>query len=131
MLKIIGFIRIHKLNAGKNWLFRTNAIIYSSTFKKFVIMLVLTIGVRGRGAQCAEFWICCSHSSAFQVTSSIISSLNATLVVYSRYQFVVFKFFSTFRITKFSWQKSGSLCPSVLTITPRGPLGKLNATHMI
>jgi len=49
-----------------------------------------------------EFGIFYSHPSVFQVTSSIISSLNATPVVYYRYQFVVSISFITFRIKKFA-----------------------------
>jgi len=53
-------------------------------------------------SQLVEFCIFCSHSSDFQVTSSIISSLNAASVVYYRYQFFVSISFTTFRIMKFS-----------------------------
>jgi len=53
----------------------------------------------------------CSHSSVFQVTSSIISSLNATQVVCYRYQFVVSISFTTFRIMTFPRQEIWSFVP--------------------
>jgi len=62
------------------------------------------VGVIG-WAQWAEFWIFCSHSSVFQVTSSTISSLNSTPVVCYRHQLVVSISFTTFRIMTFSGQE--------------------------
>jgi len=47
----------------------------------------------------------------FQVTSSIISSLNAVSVVYYRYQFVVFISLTTFRIVKFFMSKKWPIVP--------------------
>jgi len=75
-------------------------------------------GGGGGGAQRAEFCILCSHSSVFQVTSSIISSPNAASVVYYRYQFVVSISLTTFRIMKFSWRKNWPIVPQY-----RGTMG--------
>jgi len=76
----------------------------------------------GGEVQGAEFWIFCSHSSTFQVAySSIISSLNATPVVYYRYQFFVSISFTTFRITAFSWRKNWPIVPRCRRYN--GPLG--------
>jgi len=60
--------------------------------------------------QWAGFLTFCSHSSGSQATSYIIASLNATPVVYYRYQLVVSISFTIFRITKVSWPKKLDYC---------------------
>jgi len=86
------------------------------------------MGITGGGAQRAEFWIFCSHLFVFQVTSSIISSLNAASVVYYRYQFVVsisHNFQNNYEI--FMTKKSAHCAP---VSGYNGPLGGTQQIYM-